>query len=69
MKHAVDHYYASVALKAVLDSNLPVLKQCFAKVGKVPSSIAVACLMARHKRLGAKSCMRKIPNFIIRYIL
>ena len=69
LNHAIDAAYAARALKAVLDSNLTMLEQCFRKVGRVPPSIAVACLMARHRRLGAHSPMKVVPNFVIRYIL
>ena len=69
LNHAIDAAYAARALKAVLDSNLTMLEQCFKKVGRVPPSIAVACLMARHRRLGAHSPMKVVPNFVIRYIL
>ena len=69
LKQALNYAYAARSLKAVLEGDLLMLKESFHKVGKVFPEIAVACLMARHKRLGANSTMRNIPNFVIRHIL
>lgn len=69
LKRAIDHSYAARALKAVLEGDVHALQECFSKVGRVSSDIAVACLMGRHRRLGMHSQFRKIPNYVIRHIL
>ncbi len=60
---------AARALRAAVHGDLAELTDAARHVGRAPTASAVALLMGRHPRLGARSPLRRVPEFVMRYIL
>ena len=62
--------YAAAALKAVCEGDADFLSSAIKLTNQQSfTDVAVAMLMARHGRLGRNSPARKVPAFLVRYIL